>query len=118
MAIRDGNPIANSASQAAVGCVTTAWTALQVGSSPLSGRQWIEIQVRGRSALALAFANRNNTNAADFTTPTDSIRNTIIIPAASIKVIPVGDGVAVYGRVVPKAGSTQTSVKVVVVEYR
>lgn len=111
-----GSPHAKFASQAAVGVNTTAWTALQVGSTPLDQRLWVELQVRGRSALALAYANKAGDGT--FTTPTDSIRNTKIIPAASFKVEPLGDSVALYGRVVPKAGSTQTSVKVIVTEYR
>src|SRR3990167_8765679 len=112
----DGSPIAKFATQAAVNVNTTAWTALQVGSTPLDQRLWIELQVRGRSALALAYANKNASGT--FNTPTDSIRNTKIIPAASFKVEPLADAVTLYGRVVPKAGSTQTSVKVVVTEYR
>lgn len=115
MSLHYGNPVANYAVQAAVSVTSGGWTAIQTGSVPLAGRQWLEFQVRGRSALALAYANVNANGT--FTAPTDSIRSTIIIPAASIKVIPISDRVAVYGRVVPKAGSTQTSVKVVVTEF-
>lgn len=111
-----GSPHAKFASQAAVTVTTAGWTALQVGSTPIEGRLWVELQVRGRSALALAYANMNASGT--FTAPTDSIRSVKIIPAVSFKVEPLGDSVTLYGRVVPKAGSTQTSLKVIVTEYR
>lgn len=115
MANIHGTSAASYATQRAVAVATGGWTALQVGSSPLKGRLWVELQVRGKSALALAYANKNADGT--FTTPTDSVRNTKIIPASSFKVEPLGDTVALYGRAVGKAGSTDSSVKVVVVEY-
>lgn len=75
------------------------------------------IQVRGRAALALAFANQNADGT--FTAPTIDVRRAPIIPAGSIHILPLGDSVQLYGRPVRKAGDTASnSVQVSVVEFR
>lgn len=85
------------------------------GTSPLPKRQWIEIQVRGGMALALAYTNRNADGT--FTSPAHSAQSSKIIPANSIKGEPLGETVMLWGRGVKKAGNTDGGVKVVVTEY-
>jgi len=111
-----GNPIANSAFGAAPWAATSQWVALQVGSAPLKGRQWMEIQVKGPTALALSYVNKGADGS--FTTPTDKVANHVVIPANSIKVFNIGDGVTIYGRAVLKSGTTDTGSKISVVEFK
>ena len=75
----------------------------------------MRIQVKGRNALALGYAQINADGT--FTAPTDDTRNHTVIPAGAIQVEPLGDRTMLYGRGVPKAGSTNSSVKVIVTEY-
>lgn len=113
-----GNPVANSISTARVYCPRGAWTALQVGSSPLGNRQWIEFQVKGRCSLAILFANVDI--QGNFTAPIadlPSLKRAIIYPANAIVQLPVGDKVTVYGRAVAKAGATEGGVSVAVAEF-
>ena len=95
----------------------SAWVPLvSSGTTPLSNRQWIEIQHRGQGALALAYANINS-DGTTFTTPTHSAQASKIIPANSIKVEPLTDKVNLYGRFVGKAGTSAGGTKVIVTEY-
>lgn len=110
-----GNQIAKYVTQGSCRANVSTWSPLQVGTSPLQERKWLEIQVRGTTALAIAYANKNSDGT--FTTPTVSGHHTIIIPANSIKVIPVGDAVTVYGRAVNKVASNAGGCKVVVAEF-
>lgn len=110
------NKTANSAFEGAVWAATDAWTALQVGTAPVKGRAWIEIQVKGPTALALAYANKNTDGT--FTSPTGDTRAKIIIPANSVKIIPVSDTLVVYGRAIAKAGNTDNGSKIAVVEFK
>ena len=116
MAHQHGNAVAHSAHEGAVWAATGRWTALQIGSAPLAGREWVEIQVKGPTALAIAYANKNADGT--FTTPTDGTSNHMVIPANSIKVLPIGNGVTAYGRAVSKAGTTATGSKIIVVEFK
>ena len=75
----------------------------------------MELQVRGTTALALAYATVNLDGS--YTTPTVSGHHTIIIPRNAIKIIPVSDSVTVYGRAVNKIGSNAGGTKVVVAEF-
>ncbi len=110
-----GNPVARSVSQGAAKANESTWTPLRVGATNKKDRQWMEIQVRGTTALAIAYADRNLNGT--FTTPTYSAHSTIIIPRNAIKVIPVSDDVTVYGRSVNKIASNAGGCKVVVAEF-
>jgi|SRR3990167_2484521 len=110
-----GNPVAKHVVQGSCKANVSTWTPLRVGATNLEGRQWMEIQVRGTTALALAYATKNLDGT--FTTPTVSGHHTIIIPRNAIKVIPVADNVTVYGRSVNKIASNAGGCKVVVAEF-
>lgn len=110
-----GNPVSRYAVQGSCKSNQANWTPLRVGTTNLKGRQWIEIQVRGTTALALTYANRNSDGT--FTTPTVSAHHTIIIPRNSIKGMPLSDDVTLYGRSVNKIGSAAGGTKVVVAEF-
>lgn len=103
--------------QGQVGIVTTVWTPLQVGSIPQKNRTMLRVFSRAATGLtcALAYANRNEDGG--FTTPTDSVRNTTITVGGKTWTEPVGDDVQVYGRLLLKAGATDTSAKIIVTEY-
>lgn len=111
-----GNVIANEVSEIARASSTAHWTALQVGSAPLGGRQWVEIQVKGPTALALSYANVLSNGT--FTTPTDGTRDHQVIPANSIKVFPISDKVTIFGRAIGKAGNADGGSKIIVTEYK
>ena len=110
-----GNQVAKHVVQGTCKVNEASWSPIQVGSSPLEGRQWLEFQVRGTPALAIAYATKNLDGS--YTTPTFSGHFGIVIPANSIKVIPVADNVTVYGRSVNKVGSTAGGTKIVVAEF-
>lgn len=110
-----GNPVARSVSYGASKANANTWTPIRAGSTNLKNRQWVEFQVRGTTALALAYATRNVDGT--FTTPTHSAHTAIIIPRNSIKIIPVSDDVTVYGRSVNKMASAAGGCKVVVAEF-
>lgn len=110
-----GTAVAKHVVQGSCKANQSTWTPLRVGATNLEGRQWLELQVRGTTALAIAYASKNLDGT--FTTPTVSGHHTIIIPRNSIKVIPVGDTVTVYGRSVNKIASTAGGCKVVVAEF-
>jgi len=110
-----GNPVARSVFQSTSKVNANTWTPIRVGLTNLKNRQWMEIQVRGTTALAIEYANVNADGT--FTTPTNTAHSTIIIPRNAIKVIPVSDDVTVYGRSVNKMGSTAGGCKIVVAEF-
>ena|SRR3990167_2375185 len=110
-----GNPVARHVVQGSCKANQSTWTPMRVGPTNLAGRQWVELQVRGTTALALAYANRNLDGT--FTTPTVSGHHTIIIPRNAIKIIPVSDDVTIYGRSVNKIASNAGGTKVVVAEF-
>lgn len=83
---------------------------------PLTGREWIELQVRGQNSLALAYTNINADGT--FTAPAHSAQASKIIPANTIKGEPLSDTVMLWGRSVAKAGASDGGLKVVVTEYR
>jgi len=111
-----GASTAGSASSGRTWCSTADWRAIQAGSSPLTGRKWVEFQVKGATALAIQYVNKNTDGT--FTTPTDNVNRHIIVPANSVLVKAVGDGVTIYGRAVAKAGSSTTGVAVPVIEFK
>lgn len=115
MATFFGTTVARYAVQGSCKANQSTWTPMRVGATNLAGRQWLELQVRGTTALALTYANVNADGT--FTTPTVSGHHAIIIPANSIKVIPVSDSVTVYGRSVNKVASNAGGCKVVVAEF-
>lgn len=114
--INYGHATASSASSGTVWCVNNAWRALQVGTTPYTGRKWLKLQVKGSPALAVQFVNKNSSGT--FTTPTDTVARHIIYPANSVVVEAIGDGVTVFGRAVGKAGVTVTGARVAVIELK
>ena len=110
-----GNAVARYVVQGKVKAFTATWNAARVGTTNLAGRQWIDIQVRGSTALALAYANRNIDGT--FTTPTNSAHNCKIIPRNTIYSEPLSDDVTLYVRAVNKVASNAGGCVVVVAEY-
>ena len=110
-----GTTIARYVVQGSCKANQSTWTPMRVGATNLVGRQWVELQVRGTTALAIAFANVNADGT--FTTPTVSGHHTIIIPRNAIKIFPVSDSVTIYGRSVNKMASNAGGCKVVVAEF-
>ena len=125
MAGFNGNPVARTVRNGMCRVGPGAWT--QLTSSQLSGnttreildkRQWLELQVRGNAALAIAYTCRSLDGANFATTaPTYNAHVAKIIPANSIKTEPLSDDVMMWGRSITKAGATAGGVKVVVTEY-
>jgi len=118
-----GESVVNHVIEGQVWCTNSGWTALQVGSSPLKGRKRLEFQVKGPTGLGIAYVSKSNPasgvpGTGTFTTPTGTTAGHVVIPANSIRQLPVGDEVTVYGRAHAKAGSTATGSKVVIVESR
>lgn len=112
-----GDFVAKNVVQGSVDVPTTAWTPLQVGSTPQGNRRHVRIFIRGNpgDALALAYANKNAVGG--FTTPTDSLKHVTVIPGGRTFIEPLGDSVTLYGRLVNKAASTRNYVRCVVTEY-
>jgi hypothetical protein len=110
-----GNPVARYVVQGSCKMNVANWIPIRVGATNLARRQWLELQVRGTTALAIAYANKNLNGT--FTTPTVSGHHTIIIPRNAIKIIPVSDDVTVYGRAVNKIASNAGGCKIVVAEF-
>jgi len=117
MAGFNGDFVARTVSQSAVYVQKTAYTALQVGSTPLAGRRHIRIQVKGVVGQALAIAYVAKASDGTYTTPTTDVRLVTVYPGGSIWVEPLGDNVAIYGKMLPKVGVTASSVRVIVTEY-
>lgn len=93
-----------------------SWTKLIAeGTDSLPGRQWVQIQVKGRNALAVTYVNKSSNGT--FTTPTQSAHVSIVYPANSIFVTPIGDSIMMYGRSLTKAGSTDGGLRVIVAEF-
>jgi hypothetical protein len=126
MAINYGSEVAQYVDSTKVTCTTGGWTALQVGSQPLKGRRHLHFQIKAApgGAVALAFANADITNNArgvsskTFTAPTVAVKGSITYPGNAIVWLPVGENVAVYGRLVQKKGFSDGSVSVAVAEYK
>ena len=111
-----GNPVANTVTTGKCNMNGATWVPIRANSTRnLEGRQWIEFQVRGTTALAIMYAKKNLDGT--FTTPTCSAHTAIIIPRTSIKVIPVSDAITVYGRTVNKIASNAGGCAVVVAEF-
>lgn len=117
MASMYGNNVAKYATQGRVQVQTTAWTALQVGSVPQSGRFSVRIFVKGNPGQALGLAYANISANGTFTTPTTSVQEVTIYPGGRTWIEPLSDKVQIYGRLVNKAASTNNSVHVVVTEF-
>ena len=118
MAINYGENVAKNVSQGTKTLGTGAWTALNAGSSILPNRTHVRIFVRGNPGMAVAIDYANiNADGSTFTTPTTDVRNTTVFPGGRTWIEPVGDKVQIYGRLVKKAGATDSSVKVIVTEF-
>lgn len=118
MAIQYGESAAKHVIEGQVSCGTGAWTALNVGSAPLDGRTRVRIFVRGNIGMSLALAYANKNSSGGFTTPTTTVHQTTVVAGGSYFIEPLTDSVQLYGRLIKKAGATDSSVKVIVTEYR
>ena len=116
MAMMYGNNVAKYVTQTEV-MVYAEWIALQVGSVPQPSRFAVRIMVKGNPGQALALAYANIALDGTFTTPTTNTRYTTIYPGGRTWIEPLSDKVALYGRLVKKAGSTRNSVPVIVTEF-
>ena len=110
--------------QARVVCSTGAWTALQVGSAPKARRRHLEIQVKGKRGMALALQYVNvaisETGVRSFTAPTNNaanIKSAIVVSGGTFRVFPLSDDVTLYGRMIAKAGASESSVQVALAEH-
>ena len=115
-----GNQSSQFARQGSVSAVATVWRPLvSSGTLPLTGRSWIKIFVKGKvgNALAIEYVSTKNADGT-FTTPTSDVRLCTIYPGQSYIVEPLGDTINVYGRLVKKVGATESSVRVIVSEFR
>ena len=118
MSMNFGNNVAGYVENGIARVGPGAWVRLiatESRSIPLSRRQWIEIQVKGRMSLAILYTNKNADGT--FTAPTTSAHPAKIIPSASIKGEPLGENVMMWGRAINKAGSTDGGLRVIVTEY-
>ena len=115
--LQHGNVVGKSASSGSIWCSNADWRQLvSSGTTPYKGRQWMKIQAKGQTALALKFVNRNADGT--FTAPVGGVNADIIIPANTVEVFNLGDTVSVYGRAVAKAGATATGCRVPVIEFK
>lgn len=121
-----GNPVARTVRNGLCKVGPGAWTQLtssHLGGNAtrtnLAGRQWLELQVRGASALAITYTCRSLDGANYATTvPAYNAHVAKIIPANTIKGEPLSDDVMMWGRSIVKAGaSNQGGLKVIVTEY-
>ena len=121
-----GNPVARTVRNGLCKVGPGAWT--QLTSSQLGGnvvrtnladRQWLQLQVRGASALCLTYTCRSLDGASYATTvPAYNAQVAKIIPANTIWQEPLSDDVMLWGRSIVKAGaSNQGGLKVIVTEY-
>jgi len=110
-----GNAVARNVVQGNVFCTVSTWTPLRVGAANQVNRQWMRIQVRGTSSLALKYSNINADGT--FTAAAGSAHDSPILPARSVHMEALSDTVTLYGRAVNKAGSTGGGVRVTVTEY-
>lgn len=115
--IHYGNSTAKYVIQGQVNIATGAWTALQAGTTPQKGRTSLRVSSRANPGLAIVLAYANVNIDGTFTTPTDTPANTTAYPGGRTFVEPVGEKVTVYGRLLLKAGATDTSAKIIVTEY-
>ena len=119
MASGFGDFTAKYVRQGVVQCDTTSWTALVTsGTTPLEGRRHIRIFPKSKQGHAIALAYVTKNADGTFTTATDSVGDCTIY-AGNTKIIePISDVIQVFGRMVNKAGTTDTSARVIITEYR
>lgn len=112
-----GNQVANYVAQTRKVVVSTAWTALSVGDTPMQNRYAIRLFIRGNPGQALALTYVNCNADGSFTAPSTETRNCTIYPGGRTWIEPLSARVAVYGRLVKKAAATQNSVPVIITEF-
>ena len=125
MSVHYGETPARRVVQTQMSLGTGNWTALQGDTAPMNNRRHVRIQVQSLAGgtVALAYANGVVTNDSSgvsstaFTTPTHSVKGSTFVPGNTTWTEPLGDNVQIYGRLLPKAGFTPTSIKVIVTEY-
>ena len=113
-----GNSVAKYVTQGKVSIGTGAWTPLQVGSTPLNGRTMLRVSSRASTGLTRTLAYANIDIDGNFTTPTTTVAETTVMVGGRTWTEPVGDKVQVYGRLLLKAGASDTSAKLIVTEYK
>ena len=121
-----GNAVARTVRNGLCRVGPGAWTQLtssELGGNAtrtnLTGRQWLELQVRGASALCITYTCRSLDGATYATTvPAYNAHVAKIIPANTVKAEPLSDDVMMWGRSIVKSGATsQGGLKVIVTEY-
>lgn len=125
MAGNYGENVAKTVQQGKVRVNNFGWTLLSAnGSSNLSGRTHIRFQTRGKAVgdvLALQYVNGVNTSGTySFTAPANSVSvgESTQFRTGATWVEPVGDRVQIYGRLILKAGATQSNtLNIIVTEY-
>lgn len=115
--INYGDNAAKYVTQGALNLTTTAWTPLRVGTSNLNNRTSIRLFPRSNPGMTVALAYANDNGDGTFTTPTDYIGNTTVLPGGRIWTEPISDKVTIYGRILLKGGATDSSLKLIVTEY-
>lgn len=113
-----GNPTAKFSKAGTTWVANNDWRPLHTGSAPLSGRQWIYLQVKSRTAVGIQFVNVASDGTFSAPAAAQGVNNHVILPANSIHVFPVGDGVAIYGRSATKVGSSATGGLVAFTEFK
>lgn len=116
MSMNWGNPSARYVTYGIARVGPGGWARLVAsGSSPLPQRQWIKIQAKGKNSLAILYTHKNADGT--YTAPTETAHRAIVYPGNSIIVEPIGDSVMAWGRCIPKVGSTDGGLRVIVNEY-
>lgn len=126
MAKQFGENVATNVQQGKVRVNNSSWTLLSAnGTSNLSGRTHVRFQTRGKAVgdvLGLQYVRGTTTdgNTYIFSAPasTVSIGDSTQFRTGATWVEPVGDKVQIYGRLVLKAGATESNtLNVIVTEY-
>ena len=124
-----GDFVAKTVKQGDVAVVATKWVplvgtgsgGLTDGLLPLRARRHLRMQIKANpgGSLALAYVQKNQDGS--FTTPDADgvpVKLATNYPGNTIFYEPIGDAVQVYGRLYKKKGFTDSSIRVIVTEFR
>ena len=121
-----GENVAKNVQQGKVRVTNSSWTLLSAnGSSNLAGRTHVRLQTRGKAvgdvlALQYVLGERGTDGSYSFSAPvaTVSVGESIQFRTGATWVEPVGERVQIYGRMLLKAGATQSNtLNVICIEY-